>query len=1311
MIVWLASFPRSGNTFMRVLLHQCFGKETYSIHNDKYDIEKTKSLSDITGHTHFDENALAAMRTDDKTYFIKTHRLNISDYINDKVIYLIRDGRDATVSLAIYTKNFAPGYFSPIQIIDGEFAFGSWHEHVAAWSRKSDNIQIVKFENLVANPLRITDKLADDFGLTYINRSAPVFSELHALNGSFFNSGQSLTYLQKMNEIEHNYFWFKSHEQMLANGYTENIPAIFTDEKHSLFLKSIAYQLENSRNDQNGNKEGLKNEIATLNERQLQLKNKNAELEEQKKELEARKAREINELRTNVVALQANIDNLRKKESEQQKITADIQLRLELSQGEVGRLQTLAGADQRLIHELDEKARGLAMSMHAREAVLRASWWRRRFLPKMPLPRIEAPISLASQPISNAARPIDERAPDITLKPSASPRQAIPTPPPPASSTSATPDGKRPGSFERYPDRTGQRIAEGGRRLNGEKRASRPGEPLVTIITTVRNGEKHLAQAMESVFAQTYPNVEYIIVDGASTDGTLDLIRRYEEKVDYYVSEPDIGIYAGMNKGIELAKGDYILILNADDHYVHTAVEKLVRVAEAAEADLVAADSHNVDAEGRGVPPAAGSGLSRSSWTPLAYIVCPLKHESTLVHKNVYAHNGLYDETLKVCADWKWMAELYDGGRCRVELLGEPLLVFRKVDGASANSNAASARQHWQERIDVAAAFFPEVDIQDLPGILKLDSPKMHEEAQRLKSKYPASGKLHRILDLRRQGWRFATRVSNEDFDPLQPPFISALPTPRAEPLRSGGIRSTSRPGRWLRYPDRTGQRLAEGGRRLRSEYPFPSSDAPLVTVVTTVRNGEKHLAQAMESVFAQAYPNIEYIIVDSASTDRTLDLIRQYEEKIDYYISEPDAGIYAGMNKGIELARGDYIIVLNSDDYFDGPEAVAKLATPARDGGYEVVMGANRILDTRDGRQKILVPSLDARLFLRCTIAQEAMLVHKNVYAGFGLYDESYRVISDWCWIRKNLKRTRNLILDDSIVCFRPGGASGQDTVSTAQEKYHMLRREIPGLTWEDYYPMRYPHNLTRENALQLMDKYSHCQELRAALELFLEHDIAGGNPSAIHSVEKHATSPIVTEAEALVAPPSGKETFDPTQFNQWLADFLRKTFPPITGRARRALDVGCGTGMNAQAFQKAGWEYHGVDISDTAIEQARGRAPAGTYKLHDFSSSPLPEWENSFDCVFISTVLIHVVDDERWRTILRHAAKQLSDSGKLVIVDAVPAQRQTPAEHVVVRSLDEYKDVAESLRMTLEFHAKEQGEAACLIISKPAKMEDGAV
>ncbi|MCL2000547.1 MAG: class I SAM-dependent methyltransferase [Planctomycetes bacterium] len=175
--------------------------------------------------------------------------------------------------------------------------------------------------------------------------------------------------------------------------------------------------------------------------------------------------------------------------------------------------------------------------------------------------------------------------------------------------------------------------------------------------------------------------------------------------------------------------------------------------------------------------------------------------------------------------------------------------------------------------------------------------------------------------------------------------------------------------------------------------------------------------------------------------------------------------------------------------------------------------------------------------------------------------------------------------------------------------------------------------------------------------------------------------------------------------QFNQWLADFLLRTFPPSDGGVlQRVLDVGCGTAMYAAAFLKSGWDYYGVDISYTAIEEARDRAPAGTYRLHDFSSSPLPEWEGRFDCVFIRTVLIHVVDDELWHASLRHTAKQLSEYGKLVVVDSIPRERQSPATHVVGRTLDEYRAAVEALDMTLSFHPKKE---ACeyLVISRPAK------
>ena len=122
------------------------------------------------------------------------------------------------------------------------------------------------------------------------------------------------------------------------------------------------------------------------------------------------------------------------------------------------------------------------------------------------------------------------------------------------------------------------KFLHGGKRVqNYQKNINEIKIPKLTIITAVLNGEKYLEETITSVLNQSFRNFEYIIIDGGSTDNTLNIIKKYNEKLDYWVSEKDKGIYDAFNKGMILSRGDYIGIANSDDIYVDDAFQILNR--------------------------------------------------------------------------------------------------------------------------------------------------------------------------------------------------------------------------------------------------------------------------------------------------------------------------------------------------------------------------------------------------------------------------------------------------------------------------------------------------------------------------------------------------------------------------------------------------------------------------------------------------------------------------------------------------------------------------------------------------------------
>ena len=175
----------------------------------------------------------------------------------------------------------------------------------------------------------------------------------------------------------------------------------------------------------------------------------------------------------------------------------------------------------------------------------------------------------------------------------------------------------------------------------------------VSIITVVRNGKNTIEQTIQSVLEQTYEDIEYIIIDGASTDGTQEIIKRYEGKLAYYVSEPDHGLYEAMNKGIRHAKGDIVGIINSDDWYEIDAVEAVVSVFQHSKAQVVHGNVYMIGEKGerwmrRPAP-------LKDIWS---YMV--LLHPTVFVRKWVYDQYGGFNEKYKIAADYELVLRLYN---------------------------------------------------------------------------------------------------------------------------------------------------------------------------------------------------------------------------------------------------------------------------------------------------------------------------------------------------------------------------------------------------------------------------------------------------------------------------------------------------------------------------------------------------------------------------------------------------------------------------------------------------------------------------
>lgn len=209
----------------------------------------------------------------------------------------------------------------------------------------------------------------------------------------------------------------------------------------------------------------------------------------------------------------------------------------------------------------------------------------------------------------------------------------------------------------------------------------------VSIITVVWNNEKFIADAINSVLNQEYPNIEYIVVDGASKDGTIDIIKSYGDKINQFISEPDNGLYDAMNKGLKLATGDIVGFINSDDFYADKfVIGRVVQQFRDNECDSVYADVEYVD-------PVLTNKIVRyydsSYFSPdkFQYGFMPA-HPTFFAKREVYTQFGGFRTDLKIAADFDILMRFLAVNHVTSSYISDVLIKMR-MGGISTNGYRA----------------------------------------------------------------------------------------------------------------------------------------------------------------------------------------------------------------------------------------------------------------------------------------------------------------------------------------------------------------------------------------------------------------------------------------------------------------------------------------------------------------------------------------------------------------------------------------------------------------------------------------------
>ncbi|WP_348825254.1 glycosyltransferase family 2 protein [Flavobacterium aestuarii] len=225
----------------------------------------------------------------------------------------------------------------------------------------------------------------------------------------------------------------------------------------------------------------------------------------------------------------------------------------------------------------------------------------------------------------------------------------------------------------------------------------------------------------------------------------------------------------------------------------------------------------------------------------------------------------------------------------------------------------------------------------------------------------------------------------------------------------------------------------------------------PKISVITVNYNDKKGLSKTLESVVNQTDKKFEYIIIDGGSSDGSKELIEQYSKHIDYWVSEPDKGVFNAMNKGIKAATGDFVIFMNGGDCFCNNTVLQEIE-PLLDENFDIYYGNNYKQTPNSKRLKTYSEKLNFSFFYTSSINHQSTFIRKSLFEKYFYYNEEYKIASDWeffiytiCHVNVPYK-----YINKTIAVYDFTGIS-------SNPKFSSIYKEEKNITYKKYFPAFY--------------------------------------------------------------------------------------------------------------------------------------------------------------------------------------------------------------------------------------------------------------